>query len=153
MNGITKRCIPFAQGNKDPFQRVNYPFGLVLGVDEFVDEQCYFLEKEYMHNRALHGCGTVSGLHVSVAEEDGVIEAQVSPGIGIDQYGRVFVVQNRQCAGLPAWLEEQDLSQGEHAIYVVARYDECKTELVPIAGAAVQQRRPVERGLAHRGLL
>ena len=134
MNGITKRCISFAQGNKDPYQRVNYPFGLVLGVDEFVDEQCYFLEKEYMHNRALHGCGTVSGLHVTVDEEAGDIEARVSPGIGIDQYGRLFVVNTRQCASLPAWINEQELDAGEQTIYVVARYSECETELVPIAG-------------------
>lgn len=134
MNGITKRCIGFAQGNKDPLQRVNYPFGLVLGVDEFVDEQCYFLEKEYLHNRALHGCGTISGLHVTVETEGTDIEARVAPGIGIDQYGRLFVVRTRQCASLPAWIAEQELGAGAQTIYVVARYAECETELVPIAG-------------------
>lgn len=134
MNGITSRCVSFAQGNKDPYQRVNYPFGLVLGVDEFVDEQCYFLEKEYMHNRALHGCGTVSGLQVSVGEEAGDIEVRVSPGIGIDQYGRLFIVSSRQCASLQAWLDTQELAAGDQTLYVVARYAECETELVPIAG-------------------
>lgn len=134
MDGITKRCIGFAQGNKDPFQRVNYPFGLVLGVDEFVDEQCYFLEKEYLHNRALHGSGTVSGLLVTVEPEGNDIEARVAPGIGIDQYGRLFVVRTRQCASLPAWIAEQELGVGAQTIYVVARYAECESELVPIAG-------------------
>jgi len=137
MNGITERCIPLAQGAKDPLQRVNYEFGLVLGVDEFVAEQCYFLEKEHQHNRSLHGYGTVSGLHVTAAENGDDIEVRVSPGIGIDQYGRVFVVRNLQCASLPAWLADQDLDDGdddETTIYVVARYAECETELVPIAG-------------------
>lgn len=134
MNGITSRCVSFAQGNQDPLQRVNYEFGLVLGVDEFVDEQRYFLEKEYQHNRALHGYGTVSGLLVSAAENGEDIEIQVDTGIGIDQYGRVFVVRNKQCASLLSWLEEQELGSGDRRIYVVARYAECETALVPIAG-------------------
>ena len=134
MNGITQRCIPLAQGAKDPFQRVNYEFGLVLGVDEFVDEQCYFLEKEYQHNRSLHGYGTVSGLRVTAAENGSDIEVQVAPGIGIDQYGRVFVVRNTQCASLPAWLADQEVDDDDKTVYVVARYAECETELVPIAG-------------------
>ena len=78
MNGITNRCISIGQGEKDCLKRVNYQFGMVLGENEFVNEQCYFLEKEYMHNRALHGYGTVSGLGVGKEEkEDGDLEVQV----------------------------------------------------------------------------
>lgn len=134
MNGITSRCISFAQGSSDCLQRVNYEFGLVLGVDEFVDEQCYFLEKEYQHNRSLHGYGTVSGLLVTAAENGDDIEIQVDRGIGIDQYGRVFVVRNKQCASLLSWLDEHDIQPGDQTIYVIARYAECETALVPIAG-------------------
>lgn len=134
MNGTTTRCISLAQGNQDPLQRVNYSFGLVLGVDEFVDEQVYFLEKEYLHNRSLHGYGTVSGLEVTREQNEDDIEIRVAPGIGIDQYGRVFIVRNTQCASLLSWLDEQALDPGDQAIFVVARYAECETELVPIAG-------------------
>ncbi len=133
MNGITSRCISFDQGEQDCLQRVNYVFGLVLGESEFNAEQCYFLEKEYMHNRALHGYGTVSGLLVTAAENEDDLEVQVDPGIGIDQYGRLFVVRNKQCASLLSWLDEQEDFDGQ-TIYVVARYDECETGLVPIAG-------------------
>ena len=134
MNGTTTRCISLAQGNHDPLERVNYSFGLVLGVDEFVDEQVYFLEKEYLHNRALHGYGTVSGLQVSREQNGQDIEIRVEPGIGIDQYGRVFIVRNTQCASLLSWLDDQELAPGDQTIFVVARYAECETELVPIAG-------------------
>lgn len=134
MNGITSRCISFDQGNKDCLQRVNYEFGLVLGVDEFVQEQCYFLEKEYQHNRALHGYGTVSGLLVSANENGADIEIQVEKGIGVDQYGRVFVVRNPQCASLLSWIADQELQPGDQTVYVVAKYAECETGLVPIAG-------------------
>ena len=134
MNGVTSRCISFDQGSSDCLQRVNYEFGLVLGVDEFVDEQCYFLEKEYQHNRGLHGYGTVSGLLVSAGANGDDIEVQVERGIGIDQYGRVFVVRTPQCASLLSWLADHPLGTGDQAIYVVARYAECETALVPIAG-------------------
>ena len=134
MNGITSRCISFAQGSSDCLQRVNYKFGLVLGVDEFVDEQCYFLEKEYQHNRSLHGYGTVSGLLVSAGERGEDIELQVERGMGIDQYGRVFIVRNTQCASLLSWLQDHPLQPGNQTIYVVARYSECEAALVPIAG-------------------
>ena len=134
MNGVTSRCISFDQGSSDCLQRVNYEFGLVLGVDEFVDEQCYFLEKEYQHNRGLHGYGTVSGLLVSAGANGDDIEIQVERGIGIDQYGRVFIVRTPQCASLLSWLADHDLGPGDQTIYVVARYAECETALVPIAG-------------------
>ena len=134
MNGITKRCISIGRGDKDPLKRVNYEFGLVLGVDEFIAEQCYFLEKHYAENRTLHGCGTVSGLHVTVGENGEDIEVRVSPGIGIDQYGRMFIVSREQCASILAWLESQELEAGEHRIFVTAHYNECLTDLVPIAG-------------------
>lgn len=134
MNGITARCVSLGRGDKDPLERVNYEFGLVLGVDEFVAEQYYFLEKEYMTNRALHGYGTVSGLNVSAVANAGDLEIRVAAGIGIDQYGRMFVVSQEQCASILTWLENQQLGAGDHTIYVTARYDECKTALVPIAG-------------------
>lgn len=35
-------------GKLDPLKRVNYTFGLVLGVDEFLQEDTYFVAK---HNR------------------------------------------------------------------------------------------------------
>ena len=134
MNGITTRCVSLGRGDKDPLERVNYEFGLVLGVDEFVAEQCYFLEKEYMTNRSLHGYGTVSGLNVRAEANADDVEIRVAPGIGIDQYGRMFVVSQEQCASIVTWLENQELGAGDHTIYVTARYDECKTALVPIAG-------------------
>ena len=45
-------------------KRVNYTFGLVLGADEFIQEQSYFLAKHRRHNQWLHGYGTVDGLKV-----------------------------------------------------------------------------------------
>lgn len=48
-------------------QRLNYFFGQMLGVEDFRSEQNYFREKQKLHNRCLHGYGTVCGLRVEPA--------------------------------------------------------------------------------------
>ena len=45
-------------------KRLQYFFGQVLGPQDFRDEQTYFREKLKLHNRCLHGFGTVCGLEV-----------------------------------------------------------------------------------------
>lgn len=140
---IMQRCISLAGGDLSPDLRVNYEFGLVLGVNEFRQEQVYFLEKEYLHNRALHGYGTVSGLDVILADTGDDIQVAVQPGIGVDQFGRTFVIRQEQCALLGAWLAKQQMTpgveipiaeDGEIVVYLVATYDECADALVKIAG-------------------
>ena len=63
----------------DPLKRVCYSTGLVLGVDEFRQEQEYFLAKDRLHQRALHGYGTVCGLKVSIED--------AGAGLGLALYG------------------------------------------------------------------
>jgi hypothetical protein len=140
---VMQRCISLAGGALSPDIRVNYEFGLVLGVDEFRQEQMYHLEKNYLHHRTLHGYGRVSGLVVGIAQPEGATDYQVSvsPGTGVDQIGRPFVVRTTQCAFLGAWLDRQNpdaLPQpdesGVRSVYVVATYDECLDALVTVAG-------------------
>lgn len=143
----TRRCVSLDQGNLSADMRVNYVFGLVLGVDEFTQEQHYHLNKNYLHHRGLHGYGAVSGLRVALkAVGEGDIEITVGGGLGVDQVGRTFAVREKQCARLKAWLkqpEQNDLTEdyaspsgddGSKTLYVVAQYDSCETEQVPIAG-------------------
>jgi len=146
MNDISQRCVSLASGVLSPDLRVNYEFGLVLGVDEFKQEQMYFLEKDYLHNRALHGYGTVYGLKVEAtrpADDATDVLITVEPGLGIDQCGRPILLRNAQCARLKAWLKKQPTNvvaqhidaSGDMHLYVVASYDECLEALVPIPGA------------------
>src|SRR4051812_14026724 len=45
-------------------KRLNYFYGQMLGVNDFRTEQAYFRDKLKLHNRCLHGFGTVCGLKV-----------------------------------------------------------------------------------------
>ena len=54
-------------GTLSPDLRVFYHYGMVLGLDEFLEEQTHNLGLDYHHERALHGYGTVYGLHVTTA--------------------------------------------------------------------------------------
>jgi hypothetical protein len=137
----TQRCVSLAEGALSADLRVNYELGMVLGVDEFRQEQHYFLQKEYLHNRALHGYGTVYGLRVTLARPSGDpndVQVSVEPGMAIDQWGRVVMIRETQCARLGAWLAKNPAPDvgpsGEQRVYVALRYDECPDVLQPIAG-------------------
>ncbi|TVQ17823.1 MAG: hypothetical protein EA367_16625 [Leptolyngbya sp. DLM2.Bin15] len=85
-------------------ERLNYVLGQVLGVNDFQQEQVYFLHKSQLHNRSLHGYGTVWGLAVSTAHTGETLELQVAPGFAIDPQGREVWVDALQCAKLNDWL-------------------------------------------------
>ena len=130
-------CTAPSRTQPDPYKRVNYTLGLVLGVDEFDQEQNYFLERDRQHNREFHGYGTVCGLELS---RDGT-RVIVSPGMAIDPLGRVIRVNKEQCGDVNDWLSvpENTLQLGPAnqptQLYVVLCYQECQTDKVPIPGA------------------
>ena len=150
MNDVSQQCISLANGALSPDQRVNYEFGLVLGVNEFRQEQEYFLEKNYLYNRELHGFGTVSGLKVTLqtpSDNPNEREIIIKPGVAVDQWGRSIVVRNTLCAHLQAWLAKQDQdtntlnhvanhldADGNGHVYIVASYQACPDALVPVPG-------------------
>src|SRR2546421_9122554 len=125
------QAVALPDGTLSPDMRVNYEFGLVLGVNEFRQEQDYFLNKDYLYSRELHGYGTVSGLQVK-ADRSGANDVQitVTPGMALDQFGRSVVVKSDQCARLGAWLAKHQSEIGDHPadasgymhVYVVVSY-------------------------------
>ncbi len=120
----------------DPFKRVRYSHGLVLGVDEFEQEQSYFLGRAHLHNQLLHGYGTLTGLKVS-AEGSRLL---VAPGLAIDPLGRLIRVRPAQVADLDEWLRLEENRQllpaagGRCSLYVVLHYAEAETDSVPLTG-------------------
>jgi hypothetical protein len=127
--------------NLDPLKRVNYTFGLVLGVDEFLQEQIYFMEKDHSQYRLAHGYGTVCGLRVQVTT--GVnLEVQVSPGVAINPQGQEIHVPRLMCAKLNDWLTANKAalqnvfgaSPSSLSLCVVLCYRECPADMVPVPG-------------------
>jgi hypothetical protein len=126
----------------DPLKRVNYTFGLVLGVEEFLQEDIYFLAKHHVENRLLHGYGTVCGLDV-VKQTAPQMEVQVTPGWAITPKGQEIRVPQLMCLQVNDWLTAnltalQDLysttAPTSLSLCVVLCYRECKTDVVPIPG-------------------
>jgi hypothetical protein len=127
----------------DPLKRVNYTFGLVLGVDEFEQEQIYFRAKEKSHTRLLHGYGTDYGLAVSVGN-DGTpnVEVRVACGVAVNPQGQEIHVPRTMCARINDWLTKYNSALQSIfgnpplplSLCVVLCYRECLTDEVPVPG-------------------
>jgi hypothetical protein len=125
----------------DPSKRVNYTFGLVLGAEEFLQSDAYFLAKHYLENRLLHGYGTLCGLDVLV-QTTPQLEVQVTPGWAINPRGQEIHVSQLMCVQVNDWLKANaDALQAALGfmpavlnLCVVLCYRECKTDVVPIPG-------------------
>ena len=76
----------------DPTKRVNYAFGLVLGVADFTQEQEFFLARHRRHHDSLHGYGTVLGLGLAVESTPNGPELQVAPGLAVNPRGQTICV-------------------------------------------------------------
>ena len=133
-----------AQHPLDPYKRVHYSFGLVLGVDDFVQEQTYFLERDKLHQRSLHGYGTVCGLNLTPQGSGDDLEVAVSAGLAVNPQGQSIRVPSNQCARLNTWLarHRDEVTErlgsppgtGPVTLYVELCSDECLTDQVPIPG-------------------
>jgi hypothetical protein len=115
---------------------------MVMDVDAFRQEQTHFEWKHALGNRLLHGYGTVCGLQI-VAQPDGPeVQILVEPGYAISPRGQWIWVEAQLCAFLNTWVQNnQDenpdfLAPGANRVYVSLCYEECPTDLVPIAGQA-----------------
>jgi hypothetical protein len=125
-----------------PNKRVNYTFGMVLGVDDFRQEQEHFEWKHRLSNLLLHGSGTVCGLGVTTQDAGGGdVDVRVAPGYAVSPHGRWVWVERALCARLGEWVSKNSAQQsppagaGPQTVYVRLCYAECPVDVVPIAGA------------------
>jgi hypothetical protein len=128
---------PVTRGKLTPNKRTNYALGMVLGADDFLQEQLHFEWKSRLSNLLLHGYGTVCGLQVSAAPKGTDVEVKIAPGVAISPRGNWIVVQNPQCATLGEWVRrsaDAPAFGGRIGVYVTLCYQECEVDLVPLAG-------------------
>ncbi|OGW36638.1 MAG: hypothetical protein A2X58_09325 [Nitrospirae bacterium GWC2_56_14] len=133
----------------DPAKHVNFTQGMILGVDEFVQEFTYLSGRDQWINRDLMGYGTVSGLSVNAPvkkNKDNIDETwvEVSAGSAVSPRGLMIRVPRAQCANLTDWLAKQDENtlneklEGSPSntlpVYVTLAYTDCLTDDVPIPG-------------------
>jgi hypothetical protein len=109
-------------------KRRNYAYGLLLGVEEFQEEQGYFLDRMRLHNRELHGYGTVSGLEVSIPE-DTAESIVINAGVAIDRIGNEIILPSAVQCPLP--------KEGE-ILYLVLHWAERETDPVPTPGGETE---------------
>jgi len=130
-------------GSADPSKHVNYVAGMVLGVDDFVQDFTYHSSHAARIVRDLIGYGVVSGLRVSVdVDAERGPRVQVAPGEAVTPSGKLICVDPAQCAYLNDWLASNRAAVDELGspppsgvpLYVVACYRECPTDDVPIPG-------------------
>lgn len=118
----------------DPLQRVNYSFGMVLGVDDFRQEQTYLMARDDRLLRELVGYGAIRGLTVSLQGS----QVRVSPGMALMPDGRLVAVQAEQCADFASWRATQKLatpSMGDdQTVYVRLFAADASGAPVPIPG-------------------
>jgi hypothetical protein len=135
-----------------PHKRVRHFAGLVLGPEEFQQDQLYLMERDRLHQRALHGYGTALGLGVRIRDNAaGRPEVLVDPGLAVTPRGESVCVPRAQCADLDGWLtvHRRELpgvtgsppsigSPGSPpsaaTLWVVLCPRECATDLVPVLG-------------------
>ncbi|HWI61959.1 MAG TPA: hypothetical protein VNT75_08985, partial [Symbiobacteriaceae bacterium] len=141
---------PFARaslGTEDPFKRVKYSLGLVLGVDEFEQEQGYLRGRLDWHQSLAHGAGTVLGLRVEARGS----QIFVHPGLAVDPLGRLIRVGAAQSANLADWVaHEANRKQllppagrdGMQKLFIILRHAEEGTDPVAFPGPP---ERPQER--------
>lgn len=127
----------------DTGKRVNYTKGMLLGVDDFVQEQAWHIARRHELAREVLGYGTVRGLQV--AAEGAPPQVRVTPGVALMPSGTPVCVASEQCCDLNGWLGTQwDKDVGDAVkrlpagaalpVYVVLAYDSCLTDLMPVPG-------------------
>jgi hypothetical protein len=130
----------------DPAKHVRYNLGMVLGVDDFMQEFTYHNSHRAWLARDLLGYGTAWGLRV-VAEDNGEKGPRilVECGAALSPRGQLMHVSPAQCAYLNEWLAANRAAVSEKlgatpvsgtplTLYVCLAYDECATDDVPLAG-------------------
>jgi hypothetical protein len=104
-------------------KRPRYFFGQLLSAADSEIEQQYFISRQRLHNRAIHGHGVVSGLQVSRSSGASSAEIRVAPGYAIDCEGNDIAVPTE---AVPDPLPEQ----GE-VIYLCLEWAERETDFSP----------------------
>lgn len=126
-----------------PAKHVNYTLGMILGVDDFVQEFAYLSSRDQSLARDVVGYGTVSGLRIALESDARGPRVSVSPGTALSPRGQMIRVCAAQCAYLADWVRDHRREiverlgsppDGEVTAYIALCYRDCAVDPVPIPG-------------------
>ena len=83
-------------------QRLNYFTGRVLSADDLTAEQDYIRQSTHRRNRALHGAGIVTGLHVTLERTGSKAQVVIAPGLAFNNRGEEIEVGVPTALALPS---------------------------------------------------
>lgn len=127
------------KGNWDPFVRLCFQFGMLLGVDEFQQDLGFHLCKHRLGQRLFNGWGLVWGTGIVDPIDDKPDPAKdahltVGPLFAIDELGRELWVKQPCTIDLFRWATENALTDGA-PVYVTIAYRACCVAPVPAVAA------------------
>ena len=125
--------------------RVNYATGMLLGPEDFTDEQTYHRSRLALVLASMLGAGTMRGLNVTVSAATATTPEQVrvSAGCAVDQLGRMIELQRDACLRLDRWYDyyrdnqpgalTQAFNAGAGAViaHVFLQFEPCGRGLTP----------------------
>jgi hypothetical protein len=109
---------------------VNYFAGQLLTAGDLTAEQDYIRQKTHRRNRALHGAGIVTGLHVTLERTGSKAQLVIAPGLALNGRGEEIEVSASAALPLPA--------QGK-SLLVLLHYAELPCRPVPAPTADPQE--------------
>jgi len=109
-----------------PFERNRYFYGKLLTVRDFETEQRYYMEKDRLINRLIHGVGIAYGLEVEnpQLESDGRLTVELKKGAALDCCGNEIIVGRTGRMNTHG-----NYKDGLNYVYI--KYAECEKEPVP----------------------
>lgn len=131
----------------DTNKRVNYTKGMLLGVDDFVQEQAWHIARRHELAREVLGYGTVRGLKVDMEGGGSPSVApvvRVSPGLAYVPSGAPVCVGSEQCCDINGWLQKHwaelpaevngAVQPAPLRLYVVLSYLAVPSDPLPVPG-------------------
>ena len=95
----------------NPFNALQFHFGMLLGVDDLETGQAYPRGKIRLHNAWLHREGVVWGLNVSFNSRN---ELAVDPGLALDAAGHELHLDRQACLDVGQWYCGAQRRSGVH---------------------------------------
>lgn len=122
----------------NPFNALQFHFGMLLGVDDLETGQAYPRGKIRLHNAWLHREGVIWGLNVAFNSRN---ELAVDPGLALDAAGHELHLDRQACLDVGQWYSAHkddpgftftDSGGGKKVdVHVVAKFKACLTRPVP----------------------